>query len=119
MGDDSIPEQNRVTFGIIYPCELHLASIFMYFDKTKPLEHVVAGAAKKHGLVLDNGKMPGSPERLNVFTCEGELVRRDLDIDAHLGSTLRPGSVLLLEKGNRVSPSRLAAVCELLATTAT
>jgi hypothetical protein len=39
----------------------------------------------------------------------------DLDLEAHLGSTLQPGAWVILEKGNRVSSARLAAIQELRA----
>ena len=38
------------------------------------------------------------------------MLRTDLPLDAHLGSTIHPSSVLLLEKGNRVLEDRLDAV---------
>lgn len=38
------------------------------------------------------------------------MLRLDLDIEAHLGGTLHPASVLVLEKGNRISDERLEAV---------
>ena len=39
----------------------------------------------------------------------------DLDLEAHLGSTLRPNSWVILEKGNRVDAERLFAIRELQA----
>ena len=62
------------------------------------------------GLQLDRGRLVGSPEKLNLFTLEGEVLRTDLPLDAHLGATLHPSDVLLLEKGNRVSEDRLDAI---------
>ena len=38
---------------------------------------------------------------------EGDVVRLDLEIEAHLGSTLQPGDCLIIEKGNRLKPERL------------
>ena len=52
----------------------------------------------------------GSPERLNLFTLDGDVVRLDLEIDAHLGSTLHEGRLIVLEKGNRLSAERLQAI---------
>ena len=49
-------------------------------------------------------------DRLNLFTLEGDLLRCDLDLEAHIPSTLQPNSWVILEKGNRVSPGRLAAI---------
>ena len=114
VGDDTIPPSVRVLFGIVYPAGLGCASTWMFFDRTKPVERVIAGAASQAGLALDKGKLAGSPERLNLFTLDGDLVRLDLEIDAHLGSTLHPSDLLLLEKGNRVPASRLQAVRRLI-----
>jgi len=61
---------------------------------------------------LDRGRMVGSPERLNLFTVEGDMLRLDLDLEAHLGSTLRQHSWIILEKGNRVPAERLSAIQE-------
>ena len=54
----------------------------------------------------------GSPGRLNLFTVEGDLLRIDLDLEAHVPSTLQPGGWVILEKGNRISPARLAEIQE-------
>eukprot|EP00966_Prymnesium_polylepis_P063573 1474699-Prymnesium_polylepis.1 len=70
---------------------------------TKLLEAAVAQA----GLKMDKGKLVGSPERLNIFTLEGDVLRLDLEIEAHIGSTLRAGDTIILEKGNRLSEERL------------
>lgn len=74
------------------------------------MEKVIAGAAAHAGLKLDRGKLVGSPERLNLFTLEGDVVRLDLEIEAHMGSTLRAGDVLCIEKGNRMDDARLAQI---------
>ena len=50
------------------------------------------------------------PERLNLFTSEGDLLRIDLELEAHVPSTLVPGGLVILEKGNRLSPERLRAI---------
>lgn len=52
--------------------------------------------------------------RLNLFTLDGENIRLDLEVVAHLGRTLHAGDVLVLEKGNRVEASRLRAVRSVL-----
>ena len=114
VGDADIAARNRITFGIVYPQSVGIASSYMFFDKEKPVEKVVAAACSRAGLTLEKGKLAGSPERLNLFTLDGDNVRLDLEIEAHLGSTLFPGAVLLLEKGNRVPPSRLQAIKEVL-----
>ena len=116
IGDSGIPVEHRVPLGIIFPMEAPgtTGSVFMFFDKTKPLDLVISGAARHAGLVLEKGKIVGSPEKLNLFTLEGENVRPDLEIDAHLGSTLQPAAVLILEKGNRVETGRLKAVHDMV-----
>jgi hypothetical protein len=83
----------------------------MFFDKTKPVEKIIAGAAAHGGFKVDKGKLVGSPERLNLFTLENDVVRLDLEIEAHLGSTLRAGGVIVLEKGNRLDAGRLQNIC--------
>jgi len=59
---------------------------------------------------MDKGKLVGSPERLNIFTVDGDVLRLDLELEAHLGSTLRAGDTIVLEKGNRLSDERLQFV---------
>jgi hypothetical protein len=114
IGEADVAPPSRVTFGIVYPAGLGVRSVYMHFDRTRPVEQVVAGAARHAGLVLEKGKLQGSPERLNLFTLEGDIVRLDLEVDAHLGSTLHPNAVLVLEKGNRVAASRLEAIRRLV-----
>lgn len=116
--DAQVAAHRRITFGIIYPAGLGISSSYLCFDKEKPVEKVVAGACSAAGLVLDKGKLAGSPEKLNLFTVDGELIRLDLEVEAHLGSTLYPGALLLLEKGNRVPDERLQAVKQVLGTSA-
>ena len=113
-GDESIAPECRISFGVVYPAGLGCASTWMVFDRTKPVERIITGAAALGGLTLDKGKLAGSPEKLNLFTLDGDMVRLDLEIDAHVGSTLRAGDLLLLEKGNRVPANRLEAVRRLL-----
>ena len=82
----------------------------MFFDREKDAQKILDGAFAHAGLEIKQGRMAGSPERLNLFTSDGDVLRLDLDIDAHLGGTLHPSSVLILEKGNRISPERLDAL---------
>ena len=82
----------------------------MFFSKSQEGMKVLEAACKAAGVTLDRGRLVGSPERLNLFTIEGDLLRVDLDLEAHLGSTLHPNSWVILEKGNRVPPERLAAI---------
>ena len=114
VGDANIAASSRVTFGIIYPAGLSVQSSYLFFDKEKAVERVIAGACARANLALDKGKLAGSPERLNLFTLDGDLVRLDLEVEAHLGSTLYPGAILVLEKGNRVAPNRLQTIKDVL-----
>ena len=82
----------------------------MFFDREKDSQKILAGACAHAGLKVDRGRLAGSPERLNLFTSEGDVLRLDLDIDAHLGGTLHRGDVLVLEKGNRIADERLETI---------
>ena len=113
-GDIDILPRKRVTFGIVYPAGLGISSSYLFFDKEKPVQDLVAAAAARAGLVLDKGKLAGSPERLNLFTLDGDMVRLDLEVEAHLGSTLNAGDVHVLEKGNRLAPNRTKAIRKVL-----
>jgi len=110
IGDENIALNKRVAFGIVYPEETNAASVWMYFNKEKPVEQMIIAATAHAGLKLDKGKLIGSPQRLNLFTLEGDVVRLDLEVEAHMGSTLHAGDVLVLEKGNRLDQSRLDAI---------
>mmetsp|Transcript_72074 Transcript_72074/g.197334 ORF Transcript_72074/g.197334 Transcript_72074/m.197334 type:complete len:98 (+) Transcript_72074:148-441(+) len=79
----------------------------MYFSKSNEGTKVLQDACKAGGLQMDRGRIVGSPERINLFTIEGDILRVDLDLEAHLGSTLQPSSVLIVERGNRVADYRL------------
>ena len=109
-GDEAIPAARRVKFLLVLPEETGLPAMHLFFDKEKPVERVIQAAATYAGVKIDKGKLVGSPQRLNLFNLEGDIVRLDLEIEAHLGSTLRPGDVLILEKGNRMEDARLAAI---------
>mmetsp|Transcript_27039 Transcript_27039/g.81854 ORF Transcript_27039/g.81854 Transcript_27039/m.81854 type:complete len:150 (+) Transcript_27039:37-486(+) len=109
-GDSSIPSSRRVYFAIFFPESEDAQPAYFFFDRTKPTLCVVEQATRYAGLQMDRGRLAGSPEKLNLFTIEGEVLRTDLEIDAHLGGALHPSSVLLLEKGNRVSESRLETI---------
>ena len=110
VGDEAIAPARRVKFGIIMPESTGSTAVHMFFDQTKPVDKVIAGAVAHAGLKMDKGKLVGSPERLNLFTLDGDVVRLDLEIEAHLGSTLRAGDILVLEKGNRLDDARLAMI---------
>ena len=108
VGDAAIAQDRRITFKIVLPEVAGQKPIWMFFDKTKPVEKLIAGACKQAGLAFDKGKLVGSPERLNLFTLEGDVVRLDLEIEAHLGSTLQKGDTLIIEKGNRLDAAQLS-----------
>jgi len=90
--------------------DLDLRPVHMFFDREKDAQKILDGAFAHAGLEIKQGRMAGSPERLNLFTSDGDVLRLDLDIDAHLGGTLHPSSVLILEKGNRIADGRLETI---------
>jgi len=51
----------------------------MFFDKQRPGSALLIAAIAQAGLQLDKGKLVGSPERLNIFTVEGDILRLDLE----------------------------------------
>uniref|UniRef100_A0A7S3BPT9 Uncharacterized protein n=1 Tax=Haptolina ericina TaxID=156174 RepID=A0A7S3BPT9_9EUKA len=107
VGDVSIARERRVHFAIYFPVEANVQPVHMFFSRFAAGDKVLSAACREGGLSLDRGRLVGSPERLNLFTMDGDLLRVDLELDAHLGSTLQPSSVLILEKGNRVPDYRL------------
>ena len=107
IGDSKVPQSQRVYFGIFLPEEVEVRPVHMFFDRTKGTGLVLEAAARHARLTLDRGRLVGSPERLNLFTIDGDALRTDLDLDAHLGGALHPSSILVLEKGNRISDERL------------
>jgi hypothetical protein len=109
-GDSSIAQGRRVYFGIFFPEDSPHRPVHMFFDRQKATQKVLDGATAHTGLRVEKGRIVGSPERLNVFTMENEILRLDLEIDAHMHGTLHPSSILILEKGNRISTERLDAI---------
>ena len=105
----------RLHLGIIFPEDANVPPLYMYFARSSEGVKVLEAACKAAGVNLDRGRMIGSPDRLNLFTAEGDLLRVDLDLEAHMGSTLQPNAWVILEKGNRVEPERLAAIHEVRA----
>ena len=108
--------------GVVFPEDVSVRPVHMFFDKQKPGSALLIAAAAQAGLQMDKGKLIGSPERLNIFTVEGDILRLDLEvrcvlrpcllsvqcwahvlatvstltqIEAHLGSTLHPGTLNL------------------------
>ncbi len=110
VGDASIQRPRRCHFAIFFPEDVPAKPVHMFFDREKDTIKVLEAAVAHAGLKLDRGRLVGSPEKLNLFTIDGDMLRTDLPLDAHLGSTIHPSSVLLLEKGNRVLEDRLDAV---------
>ena len=110
VGDASIQRARRCHFAIFFPEDVPAKPVHMFFDREKDTIKVLEAAVAHAGLKLDRGRLVGSPEKLNLFTIDGDMLRTDLPLDAHLGSTIHPSSVLLLEKGNRVLEDRLDAV---------
>lgn len=107
IGDSSIPVRRRLYLGIVFPADVNVPPVYMFFNLSNPGTKVLEAACAAGGLNMSNGKLVGSPERLNLFTLEGDLLRLDLDLEAHIGSTLQPNSAVILEKGNRISAERL------------
>ena len=112
LGDAKVPAARRLPLGIIFPEDANVQPLYMYFSKSSEGVKVLEAACAAAGVKLDRGRMVGSPDRLNLFTIEGDLLRVDLDLEAHLGSTLQADAWVILEKGNRVEPERLAAIRE-------
>merc|ERR1712087_565948 len=110
VGDRNIPRERRCNFGIFFPEDVSARPVHMFFDREKAASKVLEGAVAHAGLKLERGRLVGSPDRLNLFTIDGDVLRLDLELEAHLGSTLHPSSVLILEKGNRISDERIASV---------
>jgi len=110
VGDASVQRARRCHFAIFFPEDVPAKPVHMFFDREKDTIKVLEAAVAHAGLKLDRGRLVGSPEKLNLFTIDGDMLRTDLPLDAHLGSTIHPSSVLLLEKGNRVLEDRLDAV---------
>ena len=109
-GDKSIPHNRRLFLGIVFPADLDVQPVYMFFSLANEGTKVLNAACAAAGLKMDRGRLVGSPDRLNLFTLDGDLLRLDLDLEAHIPSTLQPNTWVILEKGNRVAPERLASV---------
>ena len=111
VGDAAVPPARRCMFAVVMPASTGARPCHLFVDREKPVEAILHAAASHGGFAVDKGKLVGSPERLNLFTFpEGEVVRLDLEVDAHLGATLHEGRLLVLEKGNRLSDERCRAL---------
>lgn len=113
LGDNKIPSNRRLPLGIIFPHDTGVSPLYMFFNKSNEGIKVLEAACSTAGIKLDRGKIVGSPERLNLFTTDGDILRIDLDLEAHLGTTLLPNAWIVVEKGNRVDPTRLALIREM------
>ena len=100
-GDSSIPESRRLYLGVIFPEDTMVQPIYMFFSRTSEGVKVLEAACEAAGVKLDKGRIIGSPDRLNLFTVEGDLLRVDLDLEAHVPNTLQPGGWVVLEKVRR------------------
>ena len=110
IGDRNVPARRRLYLGIVFPADVSVQPIHMYFSLADEGTKVLEAACAAAGLTLNKGKLVGSPERLNLFTLEGDMLRTDLDLEAHIPSTLQPNSWVILEKGNRVAADRLSEI---------
>jgi hypothetical protein len=110
IGDTSVPERHRLYLGIVFPADVNVQPVYMFFSLSSDGNKVLEAACKAAGLMMDRGKLAGSPDKLNLFTLKGHVLRLDLDLGAHVPSTLQPSSWVILEKGNRISSQRLEAI---------
>lgn len=53
----------------------------MFFSRFDQGLRVLNEACKAGGIHLDRGHIIGSPERLNLFTLEGDILRLDLELN--------------------------------------
>ena len=49
--------------------------LYMYFSRSSEGTKVLEAACQAAGVKLDRGRIVGSPDRLNLFTIEGDLLR--------------------------------------------
>ena len=112
IGDMKIPSSRRLYLGIIFPEDVSTRPLHMFFSMQNEGTKVLESACAAAGLKMDRGRIIGSPDRLNLFTLEGDLLRLDLDLEAHIPYTLQPNAWIVLEKGNRIDPTRLGAIRE-------
>ena len=110
VGDAKIPLSRRLYLGVVFPADCGVRPIYMFFSLANEGTKVLEAACAAAGLRLDRGRIVGSPERLNLFTLEGDILRLDLDLEAHIPSTLQAHSWVILEKGNRIDEVRLTAI---------
>ena len=111
-GDTSVRSDKRITLGVLFPADAAIKGQWMFFDRAKAGSRVLEAACEAAGVKLEKGRLAGSPEKLNLFTPEGDLLRIDLELEAHVPSTLIPGGIVILEKGNRIAPERLRDIQE-------
>ena len=73
----------RVTGGgaPVLQLEANAQPVHMFFSRFAAGAKVLSAACSEGGLSLDRGRLVGSPERLNLFTMDGDLLRVDLELD--------------------------------------
>ena len=79
----------------------------MRFDRSKPGTEILEAACAACGYQLDRGRLVGSPDKINLFTMDGDMLRTDLELEAHIPSTLQEHACIVLGKGNRIPADRL------------
>ena len=107
-GDKGI--KDGIVLGVFFPQDAETEPRWMCFDRSKPVTKVLEGCCAACGYQLDRGRLVGSPDRINLFTLDGDMLRTDLELEAHIPSTLQAHSCVILEKGNRLQTERLRDV---------
>lgn len=115
-GASNLRNDHAIMLAIFFPQDAELPAIWMRFDRHKDTgQHVLETACKAAGLQLERGRLAGSPEKVNLFTSDGDLLRTDLEIEAHSRDTLADGGCVIIEKGNRISSERMQRIQDAIA----
>ena len=109
-GDKGI--KDVIVLGVFFPLDAETKPRWLRLDRSKPVTKVLEAACAACGYQLDRGRLVGSPDRINLFTLDGDMLRTDLELEAHIPSTLQELSMIILEKGNRLQFERLRDVQE-------
>ena len=88
IGDDKLPLARRIYLGVIFPEEMSIRPIHMFFSKSQEGTKVLQAACVAAGVTLEHGRLAGSPEKLNIFTMEGDLLRLDLELARSIESDM-------------------------------
>ena len=67
--------------ALVLQVEANVQPVHMFFSRFAAGDKVLSAACREGGLSLDRGRLVGSPERLNLFTMDGDLLRVDLELD--------------------------------------